>query len=102
MNCFAGSIESKTEPGTVRRKQTTDYKEKIEAELTEICQEVLVSLLSWGNARVMDINESSSWAMEQTSCKLVMGRSAFKYLTFKFVTRRYPIWKYLPVYIRVF
>lgn len=36
-----GSIESKTEPGTVRQKQTADYKEKIEAELTAICQEVL-------------------------------------------------------------
>ena len=38
-----GSIESKTEPGTNRQKQTAEYKEKIEAELTAICQEVLVS-----------------------------------------------------------
>jgi len=36
-----GSIESKTEQGTLKQKQTAEYKEKIEKELTGICQEVL-------------------------------------------------------------
>jgi len=37
-----GSIESKTEPRSQRQKFTADYKEKIEKELTDICQEVLL------------------------------------------------------------
>lgn len=61
------SIESKTEGSEKKQQMAREYREKIEKELCDICQDVLVSLVSPIPSSVQSLNSISSSSNYWTS-----------------------------------